>query len=145
MGFGDGFVPLENPLVQYSFCIAGKPVIQQRARTVTKGGRTWTYDKSAKERKTLSLALFYARQIAKASILGGDLSVDMVFYGGGNRSDLSNMVKAVEDSGNQILWKDDKQIVEEHTRMVREDANPRTEVTIHYEEQPAAEHPQSSQ
>ena len=58
------------------------------------------------------------------------LHLYVYFYGTGGRCDLSNCIKALEDSGNGVLWKDDRQIVLIHAQMIRKDDRPRTELEI---------------
>lgn len=115
----------------YKLVIQGKPVIQKRARTFMRWGKVITWDPTGKERKALSLGLMEARIRAKMPVLESLLHVYASFYGCGNRCDLDNLLKALLDSGNkEVLWKDDKQIVQIHAFMYREDKDPRTEIEI---------------
>ncbi len=112
------------------FVIDGEPVRQDRARRGKYGN--W-YDPSHQERKALSVALLYARQGAKSSILKGDVRLIVNFHIGpkkGRKPDLSNYIKAFEDSGNELLWHDDSQIKEINACLIRNSERPRTEVEI---------------
>jgi Holliday junction resolvase RusA-like endonuclease len=111
----------------YRLVIKGRPVIQQRARRGKYGN---FYDPSKKERDALSLGLTYARVTAKMPVVESLLHLYVTFYGCGGRCDLDNLIKAVSDSANGVLWKDDKQITQIHAEMVREDADPRTEIEV---------------
>ena len=111
----------------YRIVVKGVPVVQQRPR---KGKWGNFYDPSKKERDALSLALSYARIKAKVPILETPLHLYVDFYGCGGRCDLDNLIKALSDSGNEVLWKDDRQIVQIHATMIRQDPDPRTEIEI---------------
>lgn len=111
----------------YKLTVKGVPVIQQRPR---KGKWGNFYDPSKKERDRLSLALSYARIEAKMPVIEVPLHLYVYFYGTGGRCDLDNLIKALSDSGNGILWKDDRQIIQIHAFMFREDKNPRTEIEV---------------
>lgn len=112
--------------------IHGKPVIQQRPRRGKYGN---FYDPSSKERKRLSQELLAARNRKnRFSPYDGHLGLKVVFHfysHGKRKTDLSNMLKALEDSGNGILWKDDDQI--DHLEVMKrlsEKSNERTEIEI---------------
>lgn len=116
----------------YKFVVKGPPVVQQRFQIGKYGNR---YDPSGKERKVLSEYLLVARMEAGKSVLKGFLALTVSFcYSRGIRGqqpDLSNMLKALEDSGNKILWEDDKQIIVLHAFKVEvAKGGERTEVEI---------------
>jgi Holliday junction resolvase RusA-like endonuclease len=87
-------------------------VIQQRPRLGKYGG---FYDPSSKERKLLSMQLLAGRSGSGIhTAFDCELSVKFSFFyarHGRRKIDLSNMLKAVEDSGNGILWADDDQLI----------------------------------
>jgi len=118
---------LGTPKGSYKLIIAGLPVIQGRPRRGRYGN---FYDPSKKQRDALSLALSYARVAAKMPIIESCLHLYVDFYGCGGRCDLDNLIKACSDSGNGVLWVDDRQIMQIHAVMVRKDPNPRTEIEI---------------
>jgi Holliday junction resolvase RusA-like endonuclease len=100
----------------HQFHIPGKPVPLERAR-VTRFG-TYTPKRSADYRKLIQAAI---KAQWKEAPLSEPLRVEMTFSFEKPKSarrifhdirpDLSNLVKAVEDSLNKILWVDDCQIV----------------------------------
>ena len=109
--------------------IDGPPVRQQRHRISKWGGM---YDPSSKERKALAKSLMVYRKFPE--ILTNRLALTARFYlpkSKGRKSDLSNYLKALEDAGNGVLWKDDSQIIEEHLYLIRDAMNPRTELEVY--------------
>lgn len=109
----------------YSFTIEGAPLVQERAR---KGKYGQIYDPSSKARKALGYQLLSARQGVKMPILAGLIRLYVVFHGLA-KGDLSNALKALEDSGNGVLWKDDRQIIRAYVDVYRT-GNPQTEVAV---------------
>ena len=47
------------------------------------------------------------------------------------RRDFDNMEKLVCDAANGVIWKDDAQVEESHTKVIRAAPDPRTEVLIY--------------
>lgn len=111
----------------YKLVVNGKPVVQQRPRRGRYGN---FYDPSKKERDALSLGLHYARLAEKMPVIESNIHLYAYFYGCGGRCDLDNLIKALCDSANKILWKDDRQITQIHAFMERKDPKPRTEIEI---------------
>lgn len=112
--------------------IVGRPVIQERPRLGKYGN---FYDPSSKERKALAISLLAGRQRAnvhKAFDCGLSLKVAFFYTPHGKRKvDLSNMLKALEDSGNGILWADDDQIVHvDAWKHACDPTNERTEIEV---------------
>jgi Holliday junction resolvase RusA-like endonuclease len=112
------------------FIIKGQPVRQERARRGKWGN---FYDPSSRERKALAMELLAIRQGAKLSPMSKEVRLKVIFSIApqkGRKSDLSNYLKAFEDSGNRVLWNDDAQIAEIQAELVRDSNNPRTEFWI---------------
>lgn len=112
--------------------IPGAPVIQQRPRLGKYGN---FYDPSSKERKGLTLQLLAGRErIGVHKAYDCELSIKVSFFyapKGRARIDLSNMLKALEDSGNEVLWVDDSQIYHiEAWKHTCEPKDERTEIEI---------------
>lgn len=114
--------------------VPGRPVIQQRARTFNNGGKIVTWDPTKKERTYLAQQLLAGRQrCAVYTPYDCELSLKVSFFYAprGRRPDLSNMLKALEDSGNGVLWADDHQIVHvDAWKHKCEEAQQRTEIEV---------------
>ena len=118
--------PFMKGYMTYQFVIEGIPVLQERPR---KGMHGNFYDPSAKAKKALGWKLLEARRSARASILKGEVRLNVIFYGM-SRGDADNALKALQDAGNGILWSDDRQIVEISCKLERQAERPRTEISI---------------
>jgi Holliday junction resolvase RusA-like endonuclease len=114
--------------VEIAVVIAGQPVAQGRPRFTTRGGFPRAYDAPrAREWKSVAATLMLAAR-GRAGVhapLAMALSVDVcaVFakpkkptrtWPG--RPDLDNIIKAVGDAGNGILWEDDSAICRIYAR-----------------------------
>lgn len=116
------------------FTIVGRPVIQQRARTFTNGGKVITWDPTKKDRAALAQSLLAGRQrCAVYAPFACELTLGVSFFYApkGRRPDLSNMLKALEDSGNGVLWEDDHQIIHiDAWKHKCEESQERTEIEV---------------
>lgn len=115
------------------FTIPGKPVPKARARTVSKGGRTWSFT-PAKTQKHENLIRFLAtvqRQAQKLPISGGRFILKVTCYGAHPRSDWDNLGKTVSDALNGIVWVDDSQVDHATVQKIRcNKGEERTEITV---------------
>lgn len=118
----------------YRIIVYGKPVVQKRPITFVRRGRSITWDPTGADREALSLQLLAERVRAAKAVLAGDVSLKVSFYlvrHGKRVPDVSNMLKALEDSGNGVLWLDDSQIFHiDVSRYECEESEQRTEVEI---------------
>lgn len=109
--------------------------MQERVQVVFKNGQKWAYDPTKRQRDALSRSLLSERQQLKIfAPYKGPLSVKASFFcqsHGERKKDLDNLCKALLDSGNTILWKDDNQI--EHLELWKhkcEVSQERTELEV---------------
>ena len=116
-----------------------KPVPKERARVVIHGGRarSFTPEKTAIAQAEISARVMeFKGEFPK----GVPLRLVATFYMPRpkrtrarcpvNRPDLSNLEKLVEDAMNGIVYPDDSQIVEKHTRKVWADGDPRLYILV---------------
>jgi len=135
------------PTESYGYVLFGLPIAQQRHRTTHKYGRTWSYEPA----KTKNWKKEIKRQmlIYKAMELKGEeiffetpIRLQLKFFFNKPKSlpkrteyhskkpDITNLVKAVEDALEGILYKNDSQIVKlvaskEYAQML-----PRVEIVV---------------
>lgn len=124
------------------FTIPGRPVPLERARVESftlKGSgqritKSRTPGKSIAYRQRVQLSMNMASAAGRRrwplrtpAPLGLEL---FIFWEDLNHGDGSNLFKAIEDAGNGILWKDDKQIVEGYFRSSIDQTHPRVEVLV---------------
>jgi Holliday junction resolvase RusA-like endonuclease len=72
------------------------------------------------------------RQYEYNEPLKGDLVVTYRFFG--SRLDIDNGLKLLNDSCNGIIWEDDRQIVEAHVFVNRQDKRKRVEMEVYIKE-----------
>lgn len=102
-----------------------KPEPQMRARTVSKGGKTWSYDPSAAYKQKLATLVMQSLVSVEGNSFPGAVKAHLEFYlkrpqnvkkhvqFHTKRPDLDNLIKAVFDAiqGVPLLFADDSQIV----------------------------------
>ncbi len=106
--------------MRVSFTVYGQPVPKARARTVRKGGRTWSF--TPKKVKVWEDAV--KEEAAKHFVepLNGPVALSLAFYMKRPKSrkkdnyvmttpDLDNLEKAFLDGLNDVAYGDDKQVV----------------------------------
>lgn len=104
-----------------SLSIPINPVPAGRPRVVNRGGRSMTFTPE-KTRDFYEAVRQYLGFVYRGKPLEGDLSVTLRFWrhieGREQRGDLSNAIKAVEDSCEGFLFVNDRQIVQTQARFV---------------------------
>lgn len=118
-----------------SLDLYGDPVPQARARTVRRGGKSITYDPNAKLKEGYKWQI---RSQFREEPLSVPVAMDVVFMmpipkstsktktvamlNGAihhmKRPDVDNMLKLVNDVLNNLVFKDDSQVVEIHARKI---------------------------
>lgn len=126
------------------FTVPGRPIPLERARvyrnTLPSGKkitRSITPDKSGAYRTVVQLHMNAAAGGTRRSSAPWPWRTTApiriavsIFWADAKHGDGSNMVKAIEDAGNGLLWHDDKQIVEGSWRSTIDRAYPRVEVVV---------------
>lgn len=98
-------------MTRVTFDIPGEPLPKARPRVVR--GRAHTPTRTRAWERTVGWAALAAMQ--GRDPLAGDVAMWLHFRRKNRqRADLDNLVKAIADGANGILWHDDKQIVELH-------------------------------
>lgn len=106
--------------MRVSFTVYGQPVPKARARTVRKGGRTWSF--TPKKVKAWENAVKEEAEKHFEEPFNGPVALSMAFYMKRPKSrkkdnyvmttpDLDNLEKAFLDGLNEIAYEDDKQVV----------------------------------
>ena len=86
-----------------SFTVPGEPVPAPRPRTVTKGGKTWTYAGNPAYRAWLK-----AIKKSCPEKHGFDAVSLKVLFATEKKQDVDNLVKGVMDALTDVLWENDK-------------------------------------
>jgi len=112
--------------VNFTLTIPGNPIPKARPRVVK--GRAYTPDRTREWEKTVSTwaGLFYQNEPSKAR-----LKVSLRFYRKTrHKCDLDNLVKAVLDGLQGVLFVDDSQIDDIHARREVDRDSPRVEIWV---------------
>ncbi|MCZ2099574.1 MAG: RusA family crossover junction endodeoxyribonuclease [Anaerolineae bacterium] len=117
--------PAAPPLL--AFVVDGQPVPKARPRVTH--GHAYTPERTRAYEQAVAWA---ARAcMGGRDPLAGDLDVEIALYRKGKRrADLDNLVKAVSDGCNAIVWQDDAQIVALRSSVVYGDDAPRAVVRV---------------
>lgn len=134
LGIGAATEPPAKPF-RVSFVLAGEPVPKERPRFAQRGSSIISYTPT--KTKAYETAIAYAAKFAMTgrktptgplvvtveAVLGVPKSwtakqrqgaLDGTTRPDRARKDLDNIIKAVLDGGNHVLWKDDRQVCELH-------------------------------
>lgn len=131
-----------------TFTVYGEPVAQERPRATTINGMVRMYDPK-KSRDFKQLVSLVASEKAPTSLLEGELELEVKIYRPILKSfskkkieiaesgllrpttkpDVDNYVKAICDGCNNVIWKDDSQIVDLHVSKFYS-TKPRVEVRV---------------
>lgn len=82
--------------------------------------------KETKEAYAWEIALQWKKEVVESE----DVAVNIIFYYSKRRPDIDGGLKALLDSMEQIIYKNDNQISELHVYRQKDEANPRIEVSI---------------
>lgn len=137
--------------IQIAFTVPGEPVAKGRAKFARRGSfvATYTPEKTARYENLVKLAAEAAMIATRYSVLEGPLelrvfavrSIPASWSGKKQRlaqagelipttkPDLDNIVKAVKDACNKVVWRDDSQVVDLVAKK-RYGTAPRVEVEI---------------
>lgn len=120
--------------------IPGRPIPLERARvekmTLPNGKRITrgrTPAKSVAYRQRVQLYMTVARSSVRAwpALTKEPLAVSLwIYWEDLHHGDGSNVLKAIEDAGNGLIWHDDKQIVEAHFYCALDREKPRVEMIV---------------
>jgi Holliday junction resolvase RusA-like endonuclease len=122
-------LPSEPDAVLFEAWVDGEPKPKGRPRMNTRTGKAYTPKDTRQYERRVADELGIAMQGREP--LTGDIEVILDFYRQNNvRADIDNMIKAVADSANGIVYDDDKQIVSLQARVVYGSATPGTRVRI---------------
>lgn len=83
--------------------------VQERPRRVTRGNRSWWYSPTSKAQSAIGQFALVARQTQGIDLFRGKVDFSLI-VNGLKKGDLDNVIKAVLDACNKILWEDDRQV-----------------------------------
>lgn len=100
-----------------SFVVPGTPVGKERARK----GKNGTFYTPTRTREYENLVAWEARMAHVGDTFPGPVKLDLLIKSSKCRADTSNILKAIEDAMNGIVYNDDRQIMEIHIRRINGD------------------------
>lgn len=114
------------------FTVEGDPVSKQRARTVTRDGRSSSYTPAkTKDAEEAVRGYYLAGERNPVGTEDSRYRVEIRFYRKNRtRKDIDNLAKLVLDALNGLEWADDTQIDELHLWREHDAERPRTEVIV---------------
>lgn len=112
------------------FVVPGRPQGKGRPRFDRKSGRVFTPQKTRRYERLVAMEARRAARDGWPCDATYRLGVFAV-YPDGRHADVSNILKAIEDGAEGVLWDNDRQIKSAHTAVeVRPDEEPRVEVSV---------------
>jgi len=118
-------IPKESVIVAVT--IPGDPVTKARPRFFR--GHAYTPKRTRAGEQVLKT---YFMTSFREKPLTGDVGISVIFRCAvRQRRDTDNMLKAVLDAGNGIIWFDDSQVVEIHSRKIFDSPEPSTDVIVY--------------
>ena len=109
------------------FTFPGDPVPAPRPRF----GQGRTYMPAGYTDYKEGLAWAFKAEMKRRKPMRGPIVLVLEFHRKNRRRvDLDNLAKTVMDAGNGVVWEDDSQVFDKHTRKVLGCADPRVEVTL---------------
>lgn len=125
--------------MKLAFIVMGKPQGKQRARR-SRYGHWYTPRQTVKYEQAVQaecLVVMTQKGIPKRQACSAVVSVSC-FFPDATRRDGDNVLKAVQDALNGVLWDDDSQVIEATVRTAIDRDLPRTEVAVELLESEAA-------
>ena len=121
---------VDEKTVVIRLTVDGQPVSKGRAR-FTKSGNVYTPEKTKAHESMLKLLMLNKLEASKPDSKSR-FGLRCLFYRSTRqRIDCDNLLKAVSDAANNLVWKDDAQVIEVIGRLFLADENPRTEIVIY--------------
>ena len=121
-------VPVESIVV--NTCFLGMPLGKQRPG-FDKNGHVYTPRATKEYEKKLSDLFLAELKLAKPDGKSKFALRCRFYRGTRQRIDCDNLMKAVSDAANKVVWTDDSQVMEVIGNLFLADANPRAEILIH--------------
>jgi len=117
-----------------SFTVDGKPQGKQRARR-GKGGKWYTPAETARYETEVAYAAMCEKARRAIPMTFGPVAVEVAcYFPDARRRDCDNVLKAVLDAGNGVVYLDDSQVVKATVTKAIDRDRPRTEVTVWYDD-----------
>jgi len=120
----------------FCFTVPGPPKAKERPRFNMKTGRVFTPKTSRAYEQNVAASAIEAgahRRMDETSSWGISMNI---FFPDLRRRDLDNVVKAILDGLNRVVWWDDSQVVSMTTKKALDRDNPRVEVSLTHDPKP---------
>ncbi len=115
----------------FTLTVKGNPIPKQ---SVVAGKNFYSKPAAKEWQETVAEEAFYKWRNSRhfpIDLLEGELGIEIVFYRGNKRKvDTDNLSKPIKDALNNIVYKDDSQIVDEYLHKRYDKENPRVEIKV---------------